>query len=89
MLGRNIYALHHATHDQEHVNSLRVFLPLQYSGLLIGHGKKVKFCRILIYACYTRFKCHATVVPNSVDRIKFDFSTASLAMLHGSSSTWF
>ena len=45
-----------------------------------------------------RFKRHATAVPNSVDRIKFDFSTAiarrlksgrATAVLHGSSSTWF
>ena len=37
-----------------------------------------------------RFKRRATAVPNSIARIKFDFSTAaSLAVLHGSSSTWF
>ena len=53
-----------------------------------------------------RFKRRATAVPNSIDQIKFDFSTAvarrlkpiratgvlhgaSLAVLHGSSSTWF
>ena len=45
-----------------------------------------------------RCKRHATAVPNSVDRIKFYFSTAiarrlkpgcATAVLHGSSSTWF
>ena len=52
-----------------------------------------------------RFKRRATAVPNSVDRIRFDFSTAvarrlkpsvllpcstaSLAVLHGISSIWF
>ena len=34
-----------------------------------------------------RFKRRATAVPNSTDRIKFDFST-TVAVLHGSSSTW-
>ena len=48
-----------------------------------------------------RFKRRATAAPNSIHRIKFDFSTAVAprlkpsramlyhAMLHGSSSTWF
>ena len=36
------------------------------------------------------FKRRVTAVPNSIDRIKFDFvSQVGLAVLHGSSSTWF
>ena len=44
-----------------------------------------------------RFKRRATAVPNSIDRIKFDFSTAvarrlkpsrAIAVLQSSSSTW-
>ena len=43
--------------------------------------------------CKARFKRRATAVPNSIDRIKFDFSTAvarrlkpsrAIAVLHGS-----
>ena len=48
--------------------------------------------------CKARFKRRATAVSNSIDRIKFDFSTAvarrlkpsrATAVLYGSNSTWF
>ena len=35
------------------------------------------------------FKRRATAVPNSIDRIKFNFSIRATAVLHGSSSTLF
>ena len=39
------------------------------------------------YERQAHFKCHATAVPNSIDQIKFDLSTAVLRRLKPSCAT--
>ena len=46
-------------------------------------------CSCSLFSLFAPANFRAATVPNSIDRIKFDFSTAILAVLHGSSLTWF
>ena len=55
--------------------------------VLIHATRVITTWRLELQAPKTRFKCCATAVPNSTDRIKFDFSTAVAQRLKPSRAT--